>query len=146
LQNLRGGITDLLITFKPFILSDANKKYKTSRGQTLPKFRLVLITFVFLFRSVTVVSPQIHLTSLTRHMKLYIPGAGNAMFCPPTVRGKMYAYALYGTAVLAHKALFLQLGNRKEWSASCSGRFTSEERIPDTHNRRWVNPRAGLTI
>ena len=35
------------------------------------------------------------------------------MFCPSIAREKIYAYALQGTAVLAQKALFLQLGNRQ---------------------------------
>jgi len=43
---------------------------------------------------VTIVSPQVNFVSVKRHMKLYIPGAGNTMFCPSIVREKMYAYAL----------------------------------------------------
>jgi hypothetical protein len=31
-----------------------------------------------------------------------------------------------------------------EWSASCPGRFASEERATGTHWIGWVGPRAGL--
>ena len=71
-------------------------------------------------------------------MKLYIPGAGNAMFCPPIVRGKMYAYALYGTAVLAQKALFLQLGNRQ-----MSGRLHAPAIYHRGKNPRYPYQRVG---
>jgi len=58
----------------------------------------------------------------------------------------MYAYALYGTAVLAQKTLFLQLGNRQIRVVGFMLRpfYLRGKNTPDTHNRGWVNPRAGL--
>jgi hypothetical protein len=50
-----------------------------------------------------------------------------------------------GVDVLIHVFLTSALG-AGEWSASCTGRFTPEERVPGTH---WiggsVDPRAGLS-